>query len=262
MEKFKIAIALTGRETTDDSLVRQVCDNPTLLELCSTIFIDEATAYRKVDEEEADALVLYSSPEPAKRPDQSVEIIVTEKANLMPLPEEPKAEDIILFRNILERDLDRRRPRIAIVREGAIQNPDLAMQVTTEQGINAYGPYTSEQILSDDLACHFDGIIIPTGSPLPEDLSGGASARFFAGMKAVVTASCNTAQEEESEDGLADASALTKPIYTAIDIIRNRAFYDEARQNPLPKLFRDKREDRRRDDASQPNNNDNTDKAS
>ena len=61
---------------------------------------------------------------------------------------------------------------------------------------------------------------------------------------------------------LPDVSALTKPIYTAIDIVRNRAFYDEARQNPLPKLFRDKREDRKKDDAPQAINNDNTEKAS
>ena len=81
-------------------------------------------------------------------------------------------------------------------------------------------------------------------------------------METVITASYNTTQKEETEEGVADVSALTKPIYTAIDIVRNRAFYDEARQNPLPKLFRDKREDRKKDDAPQPINNDNTEKAS
>ena len=60
-------------------------------------------------------------------------------------------------------------------------------------------------------------------------------------------------RKEETEEGLADVSKLTKPIYTAIDIVRNRAFYDEARQNPLPKLFRDKRDDRKKDDAPQAN---------
>ena len=109
---------------------------------------------------------------------------------------------------------------------------------------------------------HFDGIIVPEGITLPIILSGNALARFFAGMETVITASYNTTQKEETEEGVADVSALTKPIYTAIDIVRNRAFYDEARQNPLPKLFRDKREDRKKDDAPQAINNDNTEKAS
>ena len=58
-----------------------------------------------------------------------------------------------------------------------------------------------------------------------------------------------------------EVSKLTHPIYTAIDIVRNRAFYDEARKDPLPKLFRDKRDDRRQNEAPQTNNNDNTEKA-
>ena len=62
--------------------------------MLASLFNEEA-AYRELDEENADALVLYASNEPAKRPAQSVEIIVTEKANLMPLSKEPTAEDII-----------------------------------------------------------------------------------------------------------------------------------------------------------------------
>lgn len=43
-----------------------------------------------------------------------------------------------------------------------------------------------------------------------------------------------------SEESFRDA------IYLAKDIIKNRARYDEARENPLPKLFIDKREDNRK----------------
>jgi hypothetical protein len=263
MEKLKIAIALIGGNSTDKDLIRQVCDDTTMLELCSPTLCDEKEAYRRLGEEDVNALVLYPSTEAAKQPAHSVEIIATGKNYFLPLPKEPTAEDIAKFRDILERDFDRQLPRIAIVQESAMQNPDLASQVTTEQGINTYGPYTSEQILSRDIACHFDGIIIPEGSTLPTDMSGDASARFFAGLKAVITAAQQTTQNIEAEEGLADISALTKPIYMAIDIVRNRAFYDEARQNPLPKLFRDKREDRKKDDTTQANNNDdNTEKAS
>ena len=58
---------------------------------------------------------------------------------------------------------------------------------------------------------------------------------------------------DETGKELVEVSELTRPIYTAIDIVRHRAFYDEVRENPLPKLFRDKREDRRKDDASHAN---------
>lgn len=262
MEKLKIAIALIGGNDASKDFLRQVCDDPTMLELCSPAFLNEEEAYRRLDKEEADALVLYSSTEPTKHPSQSIEIIAKGKNYFMPLPKEPTAEDIIKFRDILERDFDRQLPRIAIVRESAMENPNLASQVTTEQGINTYGPYTAEQILSEDIACHFDGIIIPEGNTLPTDQPEEPSARFFAGLKTVITATQQAVPKEETEEGLSDISALTKPIYMAIDIVRNRIFYDEARQSPLPKLFRDKREDKKKDDAPQANNNDNTEKAS
>ena len=36
---------------------------------------------------------------------------------------------------------------------------------------------------------------------------------------------------------------MRQAIYSAIDIYRHRRFYDEALQDPLPKLFHEKRED-------------------
>jgi len=88
-----------------------------------------------------------------------------------------------------------------------------------------------------------------------KELSLEAPVRFYAGREAVVTAVYQPVPKEEPEDGLADVSYLMHPFYTAIDIIRNRAFYDEARQNPLPKLFHDRREDRRKDNTPQASDN-------
>ena len=146
-----------------------------------------------------------------------------------------------------------------------MQNPDLATQVTTEQGINTYGPYTVEQITAEDTAWHFDGIITTDkvlAQRIVTDLLAKAPVRYFAGREAVATAIYQPVQTNEDE-GVADVSWLTHPFFTAIDIIRNRAFYDEARQDVLPKLFRDKREDRKKDELSQINtNNDNSEEAS
>ena len=262
MEKLKIAITQIGTDNTNNNLIHQVCCDPVMLELCTPVELDEETAYRELDKAKVDALVLTSE---AKCPSGAFEIIVTDKTNIAVLDKEPTAEDIIRLRNILERDFDLQIPRIAIVQESIMQNPDLATQVTTEQGINTYGPYTVEQITAEDTAWHFDGIITTDkvlAQRIVTDLLAKAPVRYFAGREAVVTAIYQPVQTNEDE-GVADVSWLTHPFFTAIDIIRNRAFYDEARQDVLPKLFRDKREDRKKDELSQTNtNNDNSEKAS
>lgn len=264
MRKLKIAIT-QGSATSQESLL-SVFEDPTLFELCTPITYDSAdsmkVAMQDLNEGNVDALVLVPTDEPAKCPADATEVVVTEKACFMPLAKEPSEEDIINLRDILERDFDARNPRIAIVQESPMQNPELASQVTIEQGINTYGPYTSEQILGEDIAHHFDGIIIPKDSTLVTSLSPEAPVRYFAGREEVVTAVCPPAQTNETEEGLADVSWLTHPFFVAIDVLRNRAFYDEARQNPLPKLFRDKREDRKQNEAPQTSTNDeNTEQA-
>ena len=214
-----------------------------------------------------DALVLAPTVEPAKCPDGATEIIVIEEKYFMPLASEPNTEDVIRLRNILERDFDFRSPRIAIIQESNMQNPSLASQVTTEQGINTYGPYTKEKFMAEDIICHVDGVIVVGGETLTQqiiaELFQGSPVRYFAGRKSVVTAVCHPVRMNEAGKGIARISDLTQPIYTAIDIVRNRTFYDEARQNILPKLFRDKREDRKQHDNPLANTNtDNTEKES
>jgi 4-hydroxythreonine-4-phosphate dehydrogenase len=43
--------------------------------------------------------------------------------------------------------------------------------------------------------------------------------------------------------GVADEQSFRQAIYAAIDIWRNRQQYDEPLENPLPKLYHEKRED-------------------
>jgi len=253
MEKLKIAIAQVGTDAKGKEIILRACEETALTELCTPIVLNSADA-----ETNADALVLVPTSEPTKCPAGALEIIVTDTTNFLPLAQEPTAEDIIKFRDILERDFDRRSPRIAIVQETEMQVPDLASQVTAEPGINTYGPYSVEQVLAEDKVRHFDGIVTADktlAQRIIKELMLEAPVRFFAGRASVVTAVCQPISINEEEEGLADISALTHPIYTAIDVIRNRAFYDEARQNPLPKLFHDKREDKRKDNTPQANNN-------
>lgn len=245
MKRLKIAITQLGKDAASEDFVRLVCEDSAIAELCTPFIYDkEEAALRNLEEGNVDALVLAPSTEPLKRPAGAVEIIVTGKMGFMPLAKEPTMEDIVRLRDILERDLDLRCPRIAIVQEGEAKQPELASQVTEEQGINTYGPYTKERLLAEDAVRHFDGIIIvgntATEQSLIAELTEEVPVRFFAGMKSVVTAPYLPLRKEETEDGLADVSASTHPFYVAIDIVRNRVSYDEARQNPLPKLFHER----------------------
>ena len=244
MDKLKIAIVQTGANAAGGELARQVFDDPALLELCTPVCCVGNATDRTVD-----ATVLAPTAEPVKCPSDAIEVIVTDEVRFMLLGKEPTAEDIVKFRDILERDFDLRSPRIGIVQETGIQNPDLSSQVTAEQGINTYGPYTAEQMLAEDKARYFDGIICAdagsTAQRIIKELSLGTPVRYFAGRDAIVTAVCPPVRIDE-EEGLADVSVLTHPIYTAIDVIHNRTFFDEARLNPLQKLYRDKREDKER----------------
>jgi len=258
MIKLKIAITTVGSDAASSDIARQICEDTALLELCTPVF-------GKADAQEADAQVLVPTTETAPCPTDAVEILVTDKTNIILLGKEPTAEDIAKLRDILERDFDLRSPRIAIVQETSMQVPDLATQVTADLGINTYGPLTREQLQAEDAAHHFDAVILADNSLAPgivSALTPAAPTRVFAGRQAVVTAAYRPLRPEETDEELTDISCLTHPIYTAIDIVRNRAFYDEARQNPLPKLFRDKRDDRKKEDAPRTNNDNNTEQPS
>ena len=255
MEKLKIAVTTIGTDAVNESRIRSICEDPVVLDLCTTIVYEKEEALCELSKGNVNALVLYPSTESVKRPVESIEFIVTDKTIFIPIRKEPSIEEIVQFRDILERDFDIHSPRVAIVLEGNMQNPDFANQVTTEQGINTYGPYTLEQILAEDAINHFDCIVIIGDSVLEQHIIAGLSqdapVRFFANTGTVITSTYHPVLMKEEEEGVTDISELTHPIYIAIDVIRNRILYDKARQNPLPKLFRDKRDDRKKDDVSQ-----------
>ena len=213
-------------------------------------------AAKDLEEGLVDALVMAPATKATPCPADATEVIIVGQAHIMPLAGEPTADDVMRFHDILERDFDLRAPRIAILQESRMQNNELAQQVTTEHGINTYGPYTAEQFFSSEAVCHFDGIITTEGPNAAEALlsrlSQDAPVRFFANREGVATAAYQPARMHDAAKGIAELTILTQPIYAAIDIVRCRASYDEARRNPLPKLFRDRREDYRQSrEASQ-----------
>lgn len=199
--------------------------------------------------EAVDAVVLAPATEQPACPPDATELILAGSVAIMSQDDAPTAEIVEAFRNILDRDFDIPTPRIAIVQDSRFLETDFAERVTEEKGINTYGPYTSDQFVEGELKFHFDGIIV-IGDPslslhLAKQMTPEALVRYLAGRDMVVTGVCEPADMHHSGKGVADCTLLTAPVFAAIDIVRRRAFYDEARENPLPKLYRDKREDRR-----------------
>lgn len=264
MKKLKIGIIQDGCDTQTSEAIQEILKDSAMLELCTPVVCDEKTALRKVNEKQIEAIVFASASESTECSTDAVELIVMEKTSIAVLAAEPTADDIVKLHNIIERDFGLSSVRFAIVMESTMQNPDLANQVTTDHNINTYGPYTIEQIMANNTATHFDAIITAdkqTAERLALELSQDAPVRYFAGKDTIVTA-VYSATPASTKGKQADVSWLTHPFYTAIDIVRNRQFYDEARQNPLPKLFRDRRDDRRKDETSHTHNHDTTEKAS
>ena len=74
-------------------------------------------------------------------------------------------------------------------------------------------------------------------------LTTESGVRFTAGLSIVRTAPAHGPIFNQAGRNLTDAGSMRNAIYTAIDIVRNRQNFDEPLQNPLPKLYHEKRDE-------------------
>lgn len=162
------------------------------------------------------------------------------------------------FYDSLRRDFRISNPRIAILslnpkagdngllgtEEQDIIRP--AIDELVKDDIEAFGPYAADTLFGSGDYDYFDGILAmyydqgltPFRSIAPED-GVNYTARTALGKDGTeVSASFATAGRNE-----ADATSMLHAIYLAIDVFRHRHEYDEALQNPLPKLYKEKRDD-------------------
>ena len=151
------------------------------------------------------------------------------------------------------RDFRLSNPRVAVLslnadRHGNEEQTVIAPAVKrlAEEGINAFGPYTSEEMFGTRdyeafdmiLAMYDDQGTIPFRTLNPED-----GVCLIANLPVVCTTPMVGPQYEIAGQGVADESAFRQAIYYAIDVFRNRACYDEPLADPLPKLYHEKRDE-------------------
>ena len=163
-----------------------------------------------------------------------------------------------LFHQALRRDLRISNPRIAVLalnprcgEEGTLGDEEQeiikpAIDELVAKGIQAFGPYAADDFFGSGAYYRFDGVLSmfhDQGQTAFKALSPENGLRLSSGLPLVRTAPAHGTCYPMAGRGQTDATSLRNAIYMAIDVLRNRQAYDEPLQNPLPKLYHEKRDD-------------------
>ena len=185
--------------------------------------------------------------------------------NLLAIKDVPEAitkqkivEKAKIMHTSLRRDLRISNPRIAVLAlnppadeetkwgEEELEAIIPAIEELEQAGIQAFGPYAAETFFGNGDYTKFDGILAmyhDQGLMPLKTIGHDDSVCLVTGMPFVCTNPETGVGYQIAGKGSADESALRNAIYLAIDVFRNRQHYDEPLANPLPKLYREKRDD-------------------
>ena len=165
------------------------------------------------------------------------------------------------FYKTLRRDFLLSNPRIAVLGlnphngdEGVMGEEESthiipAIQEMAEAGIPCYGPYAADGFFGSAAYHHFDGVLAmyhDQGLAPFKALSMDDGVNFTAGLSYVRTSPDHGTAFDIAGKGEASENSIRQAIYLAIDIYLHRAADDLAHENPLPKLYHEKREDSER----------------
>ena len=121
-----------------------------------------------------------------------------------------------------------------------------ALTELKKQGMFCYGPYPADGFFGSEQYTKFDGILAmyhDQGLAPFKVLAMEEGVNYTAGLPIVRTSPAHGTAYDIAGKGVASAASLCHAIYTALDVHRNRIFYDEARENPLKKQYHEKRDD-------------------
>ena len=168
-------------------------------------------------------------------------------------------EKLRLFNTSLKRDFNINGPRIAVLslnphagENGMMGNEEREIilpamqQALDEDGVQCFGPYAADGFFGARHYRRFDGVLAmyhDQGLAPFKTIAMDEGVNFTAGLPIVRTSPDHGTGYDIAGQGIANESSMRHAIYTAIDVCRNRKLYDEARQNPLPKLFQDRGRD-------------------
>lgn len=174
------------------------------------------------------------------------------------ITKEAIVEKATVFHQALKRDFRVSSPRIAVLSlnphagdDGLLGSEEKdviapAIEELAAKGVQAFGPYAADGFFGSGTYDHFDGVLAmyhDQGLAPFKAIALESGVNYTAGLPIVRTSPDHGTAYDIAGQGCADENSMRQAIYTAIDVFRNRQFYDEPLQNPLPKLFHEKRED-------------------
>lgn len=118
-----------------------------------------------------------------------------------------------------------------------------------DNGIFCYGPFAVDGFMGSGKYNCFDAILAmyhDQGLAPLKALGMSDGINFTAGLSIIRTSPAHGVAYDIAGKGVADENSFRQAIYAAIDIFRNRTMYNEARRNPLRKLYHEKRDDSNR----------------
>lgn len=184
----------------------------------------------------------------------------------LPLSQVPTAlsidgirEKLRMLDSSLKRDFEISCPRIAVLslnphcgENGMLGNEErdiiipAIQQTVDEDKVQCFGPYAADGFFGARHYRRFDGVLAmyhDQGLAPFKTIAMNEGVNFTAGLPIVRTSPDHGTGYDIAGQGLADESSMRHAIYMAIDVCRHRHHYDEAHQNPLPKLFQDRGRD-------------------
>ena len=187
---------------------------------------------------------------------------VTEKIPFKNVASSITQESIIekasLMQKTIKRDFRISNPRIAVLALNPKNNEDNscgteekdiiipAIDTLASNGIQVFGPYASDDFFGKGHYVDFDGILAmyqDQASIAFHSLSTEDGVIYTAGMPIIRTSADLSPEYSIVGTNTADETAFRHAIFLALDAFRNRNNYDEAYENPLPKLYHEKRDE-------------------
>ena len=157
--------------------------------------------------------------------------------------------------NALKSDFRVSSPRIAVLalnpqngKNGTEEQEVIvpAIEKMAEEGINAFGPYNADTFFGNGSHYAFDAVLAmyhDQGIAPVTALASDSVVNHISGLSVVVAAGDMNPHFEMAGSGKADEESFRHAIYDAVDAFRNRTDYFAPLENPLPKLFHEKRDD-------------------
>lgn len=167
-------------------------------------------------------------------------------------------EKATIFYQALRRDLRVSSPRIAVLalnprcgEDGVLGDEEQtvitpAINELAEKGIQVFGPYAADDFFGRSAYYRFDGVLAmyhDQGQTPFKAVAYENGVRFTTGLDLIRTAPAHGVNYAAAGKNITDEQSLRNAIYVAIDVWRNRQNYDEPYENPLPKLYHERRDE-------------------